>query len=119
HRSEERGGAQAPEEEPESHVFDKPATIREPAAPRVPRVQSTADVSVIPLPGEEQAHAAEDGPETLQQAREATDALLQEILEEDLLNGASEPRHAEPPAQPSREEDWPTELHSLHLPEQP
>lgn len=118
-RSQERDGAQAPQEEPESHVFDKPATIREPAAPRVPRVQSTAGVSVIPLPGEERAQASEDRPETLQQAREATDALLHEILEEDVLNGASEPRHAEPPAQPSREEDWPPELHSLHLPEQP
>ena len=106
------------EKEPESHVFDKPATIREPAAPRVPRVQASGGVPVIPLPGEERARAAEAPPETLQQAREATDALLQEILEEDLLSEA-EPRRAEPPAQSSREEDWPAELHSLHLPEQP
>ncbi|HEX5747275.1 MAG TPA: hypothetical protein VFZ09_13615 [Archangium sp.] len=82
----------------DSHVFDKPATLREPAAPSVP---------------------AEARPETLQRAREATDALLQEILEEDFLNEAPEPRRAEPPAPPAREEDWPAELHSLHLPEQP
>ncbi|MFE8603440.1 hypothetical protein [Archangium violaceum] len=108
--------ARAAEREPASHVFDKPATVREPAAPRVPQVQSPASVAVIPLPGEELARASEARPETLQQARETTDALLQEILEEDFLN--EESQRAEP-ARPSREEDWPTELHSLHLPEQP
>ncbi|WP_375768871.1 hypothetical protein NR798_45540 [Archangium gephyra] len=105
--------------EKDAHVFDKPATLREPAAPRVPRVQASSPVGVIPLPGEEQARASEARPETLQQAREATDALLHEILEEDFLDEAPEPRRADPPAQPSREEDWPTELHSLHLPEEP
>ncbi|WPB77728.1 hypothetical protein KYC5002_01000 [Archangium violaceum] len=108
--------ARAAEREPASHVFDKPATVREPAAPRVPQVQSPASVAVIPLPGEELARASEARPETLQQARETTDALLQEILEEDFLNEESQRAG---PARPSREEDWPAELHSLHLPEQP
>jgi hypothetical protein len=105
-------------QEPERHVFDKPATLREPAAPRVPRAQASAGVPVIPLPGEEQARASEARPETLQEASEASDALIREILEEDFLNDAPEPRRTESPAQPSREEDWPSELHSLHLPEQ-
>ena len=108
----------AAEREPASHVFDKPATIREPAAPRVPQVQSPEGVAVIPLPGEERARASEAPPETLQQARESTDALLQEILDEDFLNESPESQRAEP-ARPSREEDWPAEIHSLHLPEQP
>lgn len=111
--------AATPRKEPEKHVFDKPATLREPAAPRVPQAQAPTGVSVIPLPGEERARASEARPESLQEAREATDALIQEILEEDFLKDAPEPRRAEPPAQPSREEDWPSELHSLHLPEQP
>lgn len=109
--------APAPRQEPERHVFDKPATLREPAAPRVPRTLEASPVPVIPLPGEEQAHAPKARPEALQEAREATDTLLREILEEG-QEGAPEPRRAEPPAPPSREEDWPSELHSLHLPEQ-
>lgn len=111
--------AHSPRQEPEKHVFDKPATLREPAAPRVPRALASSPISVIPLPGEEQARASEARPETLQEAREATDTLLREILEEDFLDEAPEPRRMEPPAKPSREEDWPAELHSLHLPEQP
>ncbi|MFY0527611.1 hypothetical protein ACN28I_32190 [Archangium gephyra] len=112
------GGIQEQEsharQEPAKHVFDKPATLREPAAPRVPRTLESSPVPVIPLPGEDQARTSEARPETLQEAREATDELLREILEEDF----PEPRRAEPPAKPSREEDWPSELHSLHLPEQ-
>ncbi|HZH17871.1 MAG TPA: hypothetical protein VE057_26200 [Archangium sp.] len=111
--------ARAPRQEPEKHVFDKPATLREPAAPRVPRALAPSPVPVIPLPGEEQARASEARPETLQEAREATDALLRQILEEDFLDDAPAPRRTEAPAKPSREEDWPQELHSLHLPEQP
>jgi len=116
-----KGGdeARAPEKEPASHVFDQPATLRDPAAPRVPRVQASAGVSVIPLPGEEHARASEARPETLQQAREATDTLLQEILEEEFLKEEPESPRTRPPAQSTREEDWPAELHSMHLPEQP
>jgi hypothetical protein len=109
----------APHQEPAKHVFDKPATLREPAAPRVPRALEASPVPVIPLPGEEHARASEAHPETLQEARESTDVLLREILEEDFLEDAPEPQRAEPSAKPSREEDWPSELHSLHLPEQP
>lgn len=109
--------ASAPRRQPARHVFDQPATLREPAAPRFPRALASSPVPVIPLPGEEQARAPEARPEALQEAREATDALLREILEED-LDGAPEPRRAEPPAPATREEDWPTELHSLHLPEE-
>ncbi|HYO55235.1 hypothetical protein [Archangium sp.] len=98
-------------------VFEQPATLREPAAPSVPRVMPPSAVSVIPLSGEEQAPTSEPCPTTPQEAREATDALLREILEEDLA-GTSEPGHVEPPARPSRQEDWPAELHSLHLPEE-
>lgn len=105
--------AHAPRQEPARHVFDQPATLREPAAPRVPRTLESSPVPVIPLPGEEQAHASEAHPETLQEARESTDALLRDILEEDFLEDTPEPS-----AKPSREEDWPSELHSLHLPEQ-
>jgi hypothetical protein len=107
--------ARASRPQPEKHVFDKPATLREPAAPRVPRALAPSPVSVIPLPEEEQTRASEARPETLQEAREATDTLLREILEEDFLDEAPGPQ---PPAKPSREEDWPSELHSLHLPEQ-
>jgi hypothetical protein len=110
--------AHAARQEPAKHVFDKPATLREPAAPRVPRTLAASPVPVIPLPGEEQVHDSEAHPETLQEARESTDVLLREILEEDFLEDAPEPQRAEPPAKPSREEDWPSELHSLHLPEQ-
>jgi hypothetical protein len=106
----------APRQDPARHVFDQPATLREPAAPRFPRALAPSPVPVIPLPGEEQAHTPKAHPETLQEAREATDALLRELLEED-LDGAPALRRAEPPAKPSREEDWPAELHSLHLPE--
>jgi hypothetical protein len=111
--------ARAPRQEPAKHVFDKPATLREPAAPRVPRTLESSPVPVIPLPGEEQARASEARPETLQEAQEATDELLREILEEAFPEDTPEPQRAEPPAKPSREEDWPSELHSLHLPEQP
>jgi hypothetical protein len=74
-------------------VFEEPATLREPAAPSVPRV--------VPL-------------ETLQEAREATDALLREILEEEPA-GTSEPLSQAPQAAPALEEDWPAELHALPL----
>ena len=107
--------ARAPEKDVARHVFDQPATLREPAAPRVPRALESSPVGVIPLPGEEQARAAEAPPETLQEAREATDALLHEILEEDFLDEAPGPQRAESPAQSSREEDWPSELHSFHF----
>lgn len=108
--------ASASRQQPARHVFDQPATLREPAAPRVPRALAPSPVPVIPLPGEEQARALEGSPEALQEAREATDALLRELLEEE--DGAPESRRAEPPAPSSREEDWPAELHSLHLPEE-
>jgi hypothetical protein len=97
-------------------VFEQPATLREPAAPRVPQVTPPSDVSVIPLSGEEQARPDAQRA-TPQEARAATDALLREILEEEPAD-TSEPRRAEPPARPSREEDWPVELHSLHLPQE-
>ncbi|QRK10536.1 hypothetical protein JQX13_10835 [Archangium violaceum] len=99
-------------------VFEQPATLREPAAPSVPRAIPTPAASVIPLPNEEQARAGEARPTTVQDAREATDALIHEILEEDFLSGAAEPRTAEPRAQPSKEEDWPAELHALPLQEE-
>lgn len=108
--------ASAPQQ-PARHVFDQPATLREPAAPRVPRVLAPSSVPVIPLPGEEQVRAQEAHPEALQEAREATDALLRELLEED-EDGAPASRRAEPPAPSTREEDWPPELHALHLPEE-
>lgn len=73
-------------------VFGEPATLREPAAPRIPRV--------IP-------------PKTLQEAREATDALLREILEEE-PEDTSEPLLATRP-EPSSDEDWPEELHPMHF----
>jgi len=97
-------------------IFDEPATLREPAAPRVPRVIPPSAVAVIPMPGE--ARARTDAPlPTLQEAREATDALLREIFEED-LEAPAEPGHEQPPARAaSREEDWPQELHSLPLAE--
>jgi hypothetical protein len=109
--------APTPRQQSMRHVFDQPATLREPAAPHVPPALAPSPVPVIPLPGEEQARAPEARPEALQEAREATDALLREILEED-LDGAPESRRAEPPAPSTREEDWPAELHSLHLPEE-
>ncbi len=98
------------------HVFEEPATLREPAAPRVPRVMPPSAVSVIPLSDEQRARTTEPPPTTLQEAREATDALLHEILEED-LPGDPEALRGRTSGQPSREEDWPAELHSIHLPE--
>ncbi|WP_309891670.1 hypothetical protein [Archangium sp.] len=65
-------------------------------------------VAVIPLPGESASRATAPHT-TLQEAREATDALLHEIFEEDLEAPAD--------AEPAREEDWPQELHSLPLTE--
>ncbi|WP_257451760.1 hypothetical protein [Archangium lipolyticum] len=77
-------------------------------------------VAVIPLSGEERPRAAEARLTTLQQAREATDALLHEIFEEELLSAPLEPDTARrvPAAQPRKEEDWPAELHSLPLNEE-
>ncbi|HEX8439175.1 hypothetical protein [Archangium sp.] len=98
------------------HVFEEPATLREPAAPRVPRVMPPSAVSVIPLSDEERARAVESPPATLQEAREATDALLHEILEEDDA-GAPEAPSSRTARPSSPEEDWPAELHSIHLPE--
>jgi hypothetical protein len=97
------------------HVFDEPATLREPAAPRVPRVMQPSTVSVIPLPNEEQARPTEP-PATLQEACEATDALLHDILEEDEAGAPAAPPKRTPGQSP-QEEDWPSELHSIYLPE--
>jgi hypothetical protein len=103
---------------PDKGVFDQPATLREPAAPHVPRVSPPASVPVIPMPGEERALVGRDAPcETLQEAREATDALLHDILEGDEPEPAGAPAR-EPRAKSSREEDWPSELHALPLPEE-
>jgi hypothetical protein len=66
-------------------VFDAPATIREPAAPR-----------------------------TLQEAREATDALLREILEEEPEDTSEPLLEASPAPSSDEDEDWPQELHPLH-----
>jgi len=93
-------------------IFEEPATLREPAAPQVPRVMPPSAVAVIPLPGE----SAAAPPTTLQEAREATDALLHEIFEED-LDAPAEPAREPPARAVSREEDWPQELHSLPLTE--
>lgn len=104
---------------PDKNVFDQPATLREPAAPRVPRVAPPALVPVVPLPGEERALAGREAPpETLQEVREATDALLHEMLEgEDVPESPEAPSRA-PRARASRDEDWPSELHALPLPEE-
>jgi hypothetical protein len=104
------------EERETKHVFEGPATLREPAAPRIPRVMPPSAVSVIPLSEEGRALATEPPPTTLQEAREATDALLHEILEEDEPEAPQAPARRTP-GQPSQEEDWPAELHSIHLPE--
>lgn len=103
---------------PDKGVFDQPATLREPAAPRVPRVAPPAAVPVIPLPGEERAAGREAPYETLQEAREATDALLHDVLDGEDLEEAPEAPPREPRARPAREEDWPPELHALPLPEE-
>lgn len=104
---------------PEKCIFEQPATLREPAAPHVPRVAPPAPVPVIPMPGEERALAGREAPHaTLQEAREATDAMLQEMLEGDDLPDAPESPAREPRARPSREDDWPSELHALPLPEE-
>ncbi len=104
----------APETQPK-RIFDEPATLREPAAPRVPRVIPPSAVAVIPLSDEARARAHDAPPHTLQEAREATDALLREIFEED-LEAPAEPGREQPPARAaSREEDWPQELHALPL----
>lgn len=66
-------------------VFDAPATIREPAAPR-----------------------------TLQEARETTDALLREILEEEPEDTSEPLLEAFPESSFDEDEDWPEELHPLH-----
>ncbi|PTL76692.1 hypothetical protein [Vitiosangium sp. GDMCC 1.1324] len=107
----------APELSPahERPVFEQPATLREPAAPRVPRVMPPSAVSVIRVADEEQAQTDEAQLVTLQDARQATDALLHDILEETPA-GTSEPTSGEPRVQPSKEEDWPSELHALPLP---
>lgn len=97
-------------------IFEEPATLREPAAPRVPRFMPPSAVAVIPLPGEGGARPRDAQLTTLQEAREATDALLHEIFEEDLKTPA-EPASEPPPARAAREEDWPQELHSLPLEE--
>ncbi len=107
----------------EKGIFDGPATLREPAAPRVPRVMPPSAVAVIPLSGGEQPRATEAQLTTLQQAREATDALLHRIFEEfpeesEESEAPAEPGSAERRAAPSREEDWPPELHSLPLKEE-
>lgn len=102
----------------EKYVFDSPATLREPAAPSVPRVMPPSAVSVIPLPTEEQARAASEARlSTLQEAREATDALLRDILEEEPAGGSEPGPHASRTT-PSKEEDWPAELHALPLAEE-
>lgn len=106
------------DERTDKHVFEQPATLREPAAPSEPHAIPSSTVPVIPLPNEEQARAGEAHPTTLQDAREATDALIHEILEEDFLSDSAGPRPTEPRAQPSREEDWPAELHALPLQEE-
>lgn len=93
-------------------IFEEPATLREPAAPQVPRVMPPSAVAVIPLPGESASRATSPHT-TLQEAREATDALLHEIFEEDLDAPAESP----PARTVSREDDWPQELHSLPLTE--
>ncbi len=122
-KGEERaqGAPERPDDDPASSstrargIFDEPATLREPAAPRVPRVMPPSAVAVIPMPGQPRARAADAPPPTLQEAREATDALLREIFEED-LEAPAEPGREQPPARAaSREEDWPQELHSLPL----
>jgi hypothetical protein len=119
-KGEERahGAPEQPDDDRESsstrtkRIFDEPATLREPAAPRVPRVMPPSAVAIIPMPGQARADAQ---PTTLQEAREATDALLREIFEED-LEAPAEPGREQPPARAtSREEDWPQELHSLPL----
>jgi len=93
-------------------IFEEPATLREPAAPQVPRIMPPSVVAVIPLPGESASRATSPHT-TLQEAREATDALLHEIFEEDLDAPAEPPVASAAP----REEDWPQELHSLPLTE--
>lgn len=95
-------------------IFEEPATLREPAAPRVPRVMPPSAVAVIPLPGEATARAQDARLTTLQEAHEATDALLHDIFEED-LEAPAEPAREPSPARAAREEDWPQELHSLPL----
>lgn len=92
-------------------IFEEPATLREPAAPQVPRVMPPSAVAVIPLPGE--TSRATSPHTTLQEAREATDALLHEIFEEEFEEELDAPADA----RPAREEDWPQELHSLPLTE--
>jgi hypothetical protein len=72
-------------------------------------------VSVIPLSREEQARATEAHLATLQEAREVSDALIRDILEEGPA-GTTEPDPDEPRASSSQEEDWPSELHPLPLP---
>jgi hypothetical protein len=67
---------------------EESATLREPAAPRIPRQAPHQD------------------------AREATDALLREILEEG-PEGSYEPDLTGSPEHLSPEEDWPSELHPL------
>jgi hypothetical protein len=67
-------------------VFDAPATIREPAAPR-----------------------------TFQEAQEATDALLREILEGEPEDTSEPLREARGEPSFDEDEDWPEELHPLHL----
>jgi hypothetical protein len=106
-------------EAPDKSVFEQPATLREPAAPRVPRLAPPPPVPVIPMPGEERALVGSEAPyETPQEAREATDALLHDLLEgEDVPESPEAPARA-PRASPSREEDWPSELHALPLPEE-
>ncbi|QRN98058.1 hypothetical protein JRI60_03000 [Archangium violaceum] len=119
------GASEEPEErEPtpsgDGRIFDQPATLREPAAPRVPRVMPPSAVAVIPLTREERQRATEAQLTTLQQASEATDALLHEIFEEELLSAPYEPDSARrrSAAAPRKEEDWPAELHSLPLKEE-
>lgn len=113
-KGEDRAPGAPPQLDYSRCIFEEPATLREPAAPQVPRVMPPSAVSVIPLPGEERARALDAQPPTLQEAREATDALLREIFEED-LEAPPEPRRESAPARSSPEEDWPQELHALPL----
>ena len=111
----EDGAHGAPEQS--KRIFDEPATLREPAAPRVPHVIPPSAVAVIPMSDEARARAHDAPPHTLQEAREATDALLREIFEEDLEAPVEPGREQAPARAASREEDWPQELHALPLAE--
>jgi len=100
----------------ERPTFEEPAPLREPSPPRIPRVRPPEAVPVIPLANGQQPRPSEARPTTPQEAREATEALLREILEEEPAGTSKPPAHASRADSPAGE-DWPAELHSLHLPE--